>query len=394
MIAPQPLKTTKDTIDRAKHVCLFGVGVLLKECYHQVVLFLGREPDFLCDNAQEKWGKHFFKVKCISPSELVEMRNETVVVVTVKNYEKIFAQLHSLGIKDIFVSCYDRSYNTVCAIKRIEENQSAAPSVAPFSNPVKAKWTLVTGASRGAGRQIALAMAKMGSNIIAHSRAISHLKELVASASALGVQIVPVAAELSNLDQLEAMLSQLDDLAPQIDIVFNNAAIPCRSGFWTSPAKEYIECYTVNAVAPIRICRHLLPKMIKREFGRVINITSSVEKRPETMAYACSKASLDKFVHDLAPSLEGTGVMLTLADPGWLRTGMTDFVGPNAVESIIPGVLLGAVLDGDINGRWFSAQDYAGLSIEAAIEKAKFVSAPSPMNVQTISLPNICEAAG
>jgi NAD(P)-dependent dehydrogenase (short-subunit alcohol dehydrogenase family) len=126
--------------------------------------------------------------------------------------------------------------------------------------------------------------------------------------------------------------------------------------------------------------------MIENGYGRVVNITSSVQTRLETMAYACSKAALDKFVHDLAPSIAGTGVMLTLADPGWLRTDMTSFIGPNSVESVIPGVLLGAVLDGDINGRWFSVQDYAGLSIETAIEKAKFVSTSSLMHVQRIQL--------
>ena len=95
------------------------------------------------------------------------------------------------------------------------------------------------------------------------------------------------------------------------------------------------------------------------------------------MAYACSKAALDKFVHDLAPSLQNTGVMITLVDPGWLRTDMTGFDGPHAVESVIPGALLGALLEGDINGRWFGAQDYAGLSIEAAIHKAEFLFRPA-----------------
>jgi NAD(P)-dependent dehydrogenase (short-subunit alcohol dehydrogenase family) len=347
---PQSLKFIRDTIDKARYVCLFGVGVLLKDCFHQLVLSSGREPDFLCDNA--------------------------LVIITIKNYEAIGRQLHEMGIRDVFIACFDRCYNSVHSVKKLEEDQRGASVGQSFSSPVEGKWTLVTGASRGAGRQIAMVMAELGSNIIAHSRCVSHVKELADTCSSMGVKVVPIAAELSDLDQLEAMLSELEHLAPQIDIVFNNAAIPCESGFWMSPSQEYLACYTVNAVAPIRICRQLIPPMIERGYGRVVNITSSVQRRPETMAYACSKAALDKFVHDLAPSLEGTGVMLTLADPGWLRTDMTGFVGPHAVESIIPGVLLGALLDGEINGRWFGAQDYAGLSIEAAVLKAKFVFEP------------------
>jgi hypothetical protein len=63
--------------------------------------------------------------------------------------------------------------------------------------------------------------------------------------------------------------------------------------------------------------------------------------------------------------------MLTLIDPGWVRTDAAGPHAPHAVESVIPGVLLGALLDYDFNGRRFSAQDYSGLSIEAAVQKAK-----------------------
>jgi len=90
------------------------------------------------------------------------------------------------------------------------------------------------------------------------------------------------------------------------------------------------------------------------------------------MAYACSKAALSKFVHDLAPSLQGTGVMMSLVCPGYVRSDMGGVNAPYAVESVIPGALLGALLDGDINGRWFIAQDYAGLDLPAAIQKSKF----------------------
>lgn len=384
MLTSQSIGSIKSTIDQAEYVCLFGVGILLNECFHQTVLFLGREPDLLCDNAPEKWGKEFFGIKCISPSELRAIGDETAVVITVKNYEQIFEQLYHLGLRDVFVSCYDRSYNTVQAIKRIERDPSDSPTRRPFINSVEGKWTLITGASRGIGRQIASAMAELGSNIIAHSRSVAHVKELIESTRSLGVQVTPIASELSDPNQVDKMLSELERLVPRIDIVFNSAAIPCSGGFWSTSAQDYLNCFTVNAVAPIHICQRLLPLMIKQGYGRVINITSSVEKRPETMPYACSKAALDKFVHDLAPSLAGSGVMLTLADPGWVRTAMTGFVGPNAVESVIPGILLGALLNGEINGRWFSAQDYRGLSIEAAMEKATFVSGLSPMNVQRI----------
>jgi 3-oxoacyl-[acyl-carrier protein] reductase len=357
----------------ARNVVMFGLGVQFQDCYRQLVLSIGREPDFLCDNSPEKWGKQFFGKKCISPAELSRLGENTAVVITIRKYEDIHVQLCDMGLKNILVACFDQAYDIVHSIKRLGAEQ-LTPNEGPFESPVRGKWTLVTGASRGIGRQIALAMAEQGSNIIAHSRQIAHTKELVDTCCALGVQAESIAAEFSNLIELEDMLERLVRLFPPIDIVFNNAGIslPCDSDLWTISPRDYLTHYTVNTVAPIRICYRLIPSMMQRGFGRVINISSTIQKRPAEMAYACSKAALSKFVHDLAPSLEGTGVMMSLVCPGFVRTDMGGCNAPHAVESVIPGALLGAVLDGDINGCWFIAQDYAGLSVPAAINRAKF----------------------
>lgn len=367
------MNTARNLLVTAKHVCFFGLGVQFRDCYNQLVLSLGREPDFLSDNAEEKWGREFFGKKCLSPAELIELGDRTVVLITIRKYEDVYRQLSEMGLMNIFIACFDRGYDIVDNIKRLAIKQPTDEQKI-FVNPVKGKWTLITGAARGIGRQITLEMARLGSNIIAHSRQIAHAREVVDTCSAMGVQVLPVAAELSNLTELEAMLSDLEHLVPQIDIVFNNAAVslPCPSGLWSVLDQDYMTSFTVNTIAPIRICYRLIPPMIKRGFGRVINISSTIQRRPAEMAYACSKAALDKFVHDLAPSLKETGVMMSLVCPGFVRSDMGGADAPYPVESVIPGALLGAVLDGDINGRWFIAQDYAGLDLPTAMKKAKF----------------------
>lgn len=361
-------------IDGAKSLCFFGIGALLVDCYPQIVMALGREPDFLSDNAQEKWGVEFFGRKCIPPSELADLCDGTVVVITVRNYEGICSQLYSMGNENVYIACYDRGYNVLNAIKRPEFDQLYPYAKASSTISVLNKWTLVTGASRGIGRKIAIEMARLGSNIIAHGRTIQHVEGVIEECVSLGVNAVPVAAELSDLITMEGMISRLGSIAPQIDIVYNNAGIPCSSDFWSLDGKDILTCLTVNAIAPIRICQSLIPPMLHRGFGRVVNISSSINGKLNEIGYACSKAALDKFVHDLAPTLKGSGVSISLADPGWLRTDMTYFKAPHSVDSVVPGVLLGALLDDDVNGRWFSAQDYAGLSIADAIQKTKFLS--------------------
>ncbi|NVN89007.1 MAG: SDR family oxidoreductase [Desulfuromonadales bacterium] len=360
-------------LNSASKICLFGVGVSLSDCYQQLIQSLGRKPDYLCDNSPGKWGRQFWGVSCISPEELGRLGERIAVIITVRRYEDIHLQLSALGLKEIFVACFDRAYDIVGGIHRLGDEQLAV-SHESFVNPVRGRWTLITGAARGIGRQIALGMAGLGSNIIAHSRQIAHTRELADSCAGLGVEVLPIAAELGDPQEVEALLDDLEANFPPIDLLFNNAAIslPCGADPWNIASADFQAHFSINTIAPIRICYRLIPAMMRRGFGRVINISSTIQKRPGEMAYACSKAALNKFVHDLAPSLEGTGVMMSLVCPGYVRTDMGGPNAPYSVESVIPGALLGAVLDGDINGRWFIAQDYAGLDLPTAMKKAKF----------------------
>jgi 3-oxoacyl-[acyl-carrier protein] reductase len=361
-------------LNNAQHICLFGIGVSFHDCYRQLVMAFGREPDYLCDNDPEKWTRKFLGIKCIAPDELRQLGEQTVVVITIRRYEEIYCQLSKMGLKNIFVACFDQGYDVLASVKRLGvEELKGSPE--PFVNSVKGKWALITGASRGIGRQIAMEMARLGTNIIVHSREISHTAEIAGTCSAMGVTVRQIAAELGDLKQVEEMLDLLESSFPPVSIVFNNAAIslPCGSDLWNISSQNFLTHYAVNTIAPIRICYRLISPMIKRGFGRVINISSTIQRQPGAMPYACSKAALNKFVHDLAPKLEGTGVMMSLVCPGYVRSDMGSPNAPHPLSSVIPGVLLGAVLDENINGRWFIAQDYAGLNLPGAMKKARFL---------------------
>lgn len=238
---------------------------------------------------------------------------------------------------------------------------------------VKGRWALVTGGARGLGRLAAKFLAERGCNIILQARTIEHLSETEAELKTLGVETRKVAAEFTDMAQVQKMLDTIDSFGVDVDIVLNNAGyqIAYRKDYYQTPAEDYTISFLVNTTAPMMICYHFLPKMEERGFGRIVNTTSGIAEEPEQAGYSAAKAALDKVTTDIATRLEGSQVMINLADPGWCRTDLGGPNAPNSPDSAIPGVVLGAFLDDGHSGRLFRAQEYKGMTIEEAIKEAE-----------------------
>jgi short-subunit dehydrogenase len=238
---------------------------------------------------------------------------------------------------------------------------------------VKDKWALITGAARGIGYLSSLFMADQGCNLILHSRDLAHTEKVIQEVRAKGVQAYAVAAELDNLSEVDRMLADIDALGVPVDIVLNNAGlqIAYRTEFFDTPVEDYEVSFRVNTIAPAMICYHFMPKMIERGFGRILNTTSGIRLEPEQAGYSASKAALDKITIDLGHTVNGTDVMINLTDPGWCRTDLGGSQAPNAPESTIPGIVVGAFVDDKRSGRYFGAQDFTGMTLEEAVKKAE-----------------------
>lgn len=225
---------------------------------------------------------------------------------------------------------------------------------------LEGKWALITGSSRGVGRQIALGLAKEGCKLILHSRDKEHCKELANQLTEGGTEVRVVAAELSKIDQVDSMIDEIIKDLGGVDILYNNAAVmsPWRDAHMTPP-EDYELSFAVNVIALSRLCDRLLPAMKEKGWGRIVNVTSGIENIRELLPYSMSKSAVDRYVRDVAPSLEGTGVIMSLLDPGWLQTDLGGDQAPNSVETCMPGVLVPLLLeDGAPSGKFYGAQDY------------------------------------
>jgi NAD(P)-dependent dehydrogenase (short-subunit alcohol dehydrogenase family) len=222
------------------------------------------------------------------------------------------------------------------------------------------KWALITGSSRGVGREIARGLAHLGCNLVLQARKAEQLAP-VADELSKQVTVKTVTAELSVEADVTHLIRSALELSGGIDVLYNNAAImtPPRDPYGSVTPDDYRRCFEVNFIAPTLITHGLLPSMLQKRFGRIVQVTSGIRDQPELMAYAASKAALDKFVRDMVPRLRQTGVTMNLLDPGWLRTDMGGPNAPNPVQSVTPGALVPALVDGEVHGVLFSAQDYA-----------------------------------
>ncbi|WP_091712140.1 SDR family NAD(P)-dependent oxidoreductase [Methylophaga sulfidovorans] len=362
------------TVSVNSELVIFGTGAMFESCLNQILLVFGRLPVYVIDNDETKWGKHFLGIECRSPEFITTMKNPSVVIM-VKRYSHIVEQLLHLGIKpqSIYTLFFDRAYDVISQIKSVDISfsENVAYEKSASTNRLKGKYALITGASRGIGFTIAKTLAFYGVNIIAIARAKQHCEKLIEVCSSYPVDIQPYGVDLMDSQALKVFLEE-EVADVEIDILVNSAGVAPKglSNIWNQQQADYLSAYQVNTIAPVLLSSHIIPNMMKRGFGRVINISSNIRHRPAEMAYACSKAALDKYVFDMAHELQNSGVLMSCFDPGWVRTDMGGEAAPNGLDSIMPGALMPLLLDDYVQGQWFSAEDYVGMTLDDACKYA------------------------
>lgn len=208
---------------------------------------------------------------------------------------------------------------------------------------------LITGASGGIGLELARVFASHGSDLILVARRQPELQALAEQVrSEHGVRATVLPADLLAPDAAATLVETLDEHRLQVDVLVNNAGLMDMGGFADLAIDQHERLLQLNVVVLTSLSRRLLPEMIERGHGRILNVasTSSFQPVPALALYAASKAFVLSLSESLSEELKGTGVTVTALCPGITKTDMYERAhGEHDMVRNIPGPLLSDVED-------------------------------------------------
>ncbi len=188
---------------------------------------------------------------------------------------------------------------------------------------------VVTGAGRGLGRDLATALAAEGMSLALLARTGDQVRSLADElADRYGVPVFPAAIDVGDPDAVRRVVLHVEQQLGTVDLLVNNAArIEARAvPFWEADLDELWGVVETNLRGPLLLTHALLPAMVQRGHGRVVNLASRARAASRTgtyTGYAVSKRALSLLTESLAAPLVGTGVTVVDVLPGLVRTGLT-----------------------------------------------------------------------
>ena len=202
---------------------------------------------------------------------------------------------------------------------------------------------LITGASRGIGKELALRLAEEGYDIV-----VNYLFEeedyagTVAEIEKKGVKAVAIKADVSKFNDVETMMKETVETFGAIDVLVNNAGIT-RDGLLARMKEEDFDAVlSVNLKSVFNCCRHAVPYMMKQKHGRIISMTSVVGLSGQggQTNYSASKAGIIGFTKSLAKEIGSRNITVNAFAPGFVETPMTDAMPEKARADVLGSIPL------------------------------------------------------
>lgn len=227
---------------------------------------------------------------------------------------------------------------------------------------------LVTGASRGIGRAVSLALAAAGARVVInYAQSEAAAQEVVAAVNAAGGEAVAIRADVGSAAQVEAMIRQILDRWQRIDILVNNAGIVRDGLLLRMREQDWDDVLATNLKGTFLCTRAVLKPMFKQRWGRIINITSvvGITGNAGQANYAAAKAGMIGFTKAVAKEVASRGILVNAVAPGYIATDLTVDINEDARQQLIKRIPLGSIGD---------TEDVAGTVVFLASSAARYIT--------------------
>jgi NAD(P)-dependent dehydrogenase (short-subunit alcohol dehydrogenase family) len=208
-----------------------------------------------------------------------------------------------------------------------------------MSKPLADSVALVTGASRGIGRAVALALAREGAHIVAVARTVGGLEEVDDEVKKLGSAATLVPLDMRDYDGFYRLAAAINERYKRLDILIGNAAIGGqRSPLDHIEPKAWEDVFAINVTANFHVIRAMAPLVRAAKAGRAVFITSGAATNARAYGgpYSASKAALDALARTYAAETSSTPIRVNLFNPGPTRTRMRAAVMPGEDPMTLP----------------------------------------------------------
>ena len=203
---------------------------------------------------------------------------------------------------------------------------------------LKGKTAIVTGGNRGIGKVTCLKLAEMGANVAINHRAgsIADAEQVKAACEAFGVRAITVAADISNMEDCEAMFQSVQDVFGKVDILVNNAGITKDGLMVRMKESDFDDVINVNLRGSWNCMKLASKLMMKQRSGRIINLSSvaGIVGNTGQSNYSASKAGVIGMTKTLAKEIGSRGVTVNAVAPGLIETDMTANLPQDIKDSV------------------------------------------------------------